>query len=115
MNQNDCSGKTLKPWPVFVDHYRDKDDKLLRFFGEDTLATSLTDRINNEYSHLAGVFERSTSPIDVPEMKTTAIFILRKIKEKDPEQYAALLDSIGIAEEATMPEIVNEIIVDITP
>ncbi|AJI85804.1 hypothetical protein CH54_2103 [Yersinia rochesterensis] len=21
MNQNDCSGKTLKPWPVFVDHY----------------------------------------------------------------------------------------------
>lgn len=94
---------------------RDKDDKLLRFFGEDTLATSLTDRINNEYSHLAGVFERSTSPIDVPEMKTTAIFILRKIKEKDPEQYAALLDSIGVAEEATMPEIVNEIIVDITP
>lgn len=22
MNQNDCSGKTLKLWPVFVDHYR---------------------------------------------------------------------------------------------
>ncbi|AIU89483.1 hypothetical protein BCS7_16455 [Pectobacterium odoriferum] len=22
MNQNDCSGKTLKPWPIFVDHYR---------------------------------------------------------------------------------------------
>lgn len=21
MNQNDCSGKTLKPWPIFVDHY----------------------------------------------------------------------------------------------
>ncbi len=21
MNQNDCSGKTLKPRPVFVDHY----------------------------------------------------------------------------------------------
>lgn len=21
MNQNDCSGKTLKLWPVFVDHY----------------------------------------------------------------------------------------------
>jgi len=21
MNQNDCSGKTLKPWPVYVDHY----------------------------------------------------------------------------------------------
>ena len=22
MNQNDCSGKTLKPWPVFVDHFK---------------------------------------------------------------------------------------------
>ncbi|CNH77392.1 Uncharacterised protein [Yersinia pekkanenii] len=22
MSQSDCIGKTLKPWPVFVDHYR---------------------------------------------------------------------------------------------
>jgi len=34
-------------------------------------------------------------------MKTTANFILRKIKEKDPDQYAALLQSIGVAEETT--------------
>jgi len=73
----------------------EKDDKLSRFFGDDALAASLTDRINNEYSHLAGVFERSVLPIDVPEMKTTASFILRKIKEKDPDQYSALLQSIG--------------------
>jgi len=71
------------------------DDKLARFFGEDALAASLTDRISNEFSHLAGVFERSVLPIDVPEMKTTANFILRKIKEKDPDQYSALLQSIG--------------------
>lgn len=74
----------------------EKDDKLARFFGEDALAASLTDRINNEFSHLAGVFERSVLPIDVPEMKTTANFILRKIKEKDPDQYSALLQSIGV-------------------
>ncbi len=73
----------------------EKDDKLERFFGEDALAASLTDRINNEFSHLAGVFERSVLPIDVPEMKTTANFILRKIEEKDPDQYSALLQSIG--------------------
>lgn len=73
----------------------EKDDKLARFFGDDALAASLTDRINNEFSHLAGVFERSVLPIDVPEMKTTANFILRKIKEKDPDQYLALLQSIG--------------------
>lgn len=77
----------------------EKDDKLARFFGDDALAASLTDRINHEYSHLAGVFERSVLPIDVPEMKTTANFILRKIKEKDPDQYSALLQSIGEAEE----------------
>lgn len=77
----------------------EKDDKLARFFGEDALAASLTDRINNEFSHLAGVFERSVLPIDVPEMKTTANFILRKIKEKDPDQFSALLQSIGVTEE----------------
>ncbi len=73
----------------------EKDGKLARFFGDDALAASLTDRINNEFSHLAGVFERSVLPIDVPEMKTTAAFILRKIQEKDPDQYSALLQSIG--------------------
>lgn len=77
----------------------EKDDKLTRFFGDDALAASLTDRINNEFSHLAGVFERSILPIDVPEMKTTANFILRKIREKDPDQYSALLQSIGAIEE----------------
>ena len=63
------------------------------------MAASLTDRINNEFSHLAGVFERSVLPIDVPEMKTTANFILRKIKEKDLDQYNALCKRIGVAQE----------------
>ncbi|PIE51619.1 hypothetical protein CSA37_10395 [Candidatus Fermentibacteria bacterium] len=52
---------------------------------DDALAVSLTDRINNEFSHQAGVFERSVLPVDVPEMKTAANFILWKTKEKDPE------------------------------
>ena len=87
----------------------EKDDKLARFFGDDALAASLTDRINNEFSHLAGVFERSVLPIDVPEMKTTANFILRKIKEKDPDQFSALLQSIGVTEEpAEEPQAVVE-------
>ncbi|MDO3386039.1 AAA family ATPase [Gilvimarinus sp. SDUM040013] len=74
----------------------ERDNKLARFFGDDALASSLTDRINNEFSHLEGVFERSVLPVDVPEMKTTANFILRKIQEKDPDQYSALLQSIGV-------------------
>jgi wobble nucleotide-excising tRNase len=79
------------------------DDKLLRFFGDDALAFLLTDRINNEYSHLA-VFERSLMPIDVPEMNTAAEFILKKIKEKDIDQYNALLQSIGEQPEAIPSE-----------
>ncbi|MCU1778511.1 AAA family ATPase [Pseudomonas sp. 14P_5.3_Bac1] len=70
-------------------------NKLERFFGSDSKASMLTERIHNEYSHLAGVFERSINPIDVPEMKRSAQFILNKMKEKDPEQYSAFLESIG--------------------
>lgn len=74
----------------------DKDDKLARFFGNNRQASSMTDRINNEFSHLEGLFERSMIPIDIPEMKKTASFILDKIKEKDNDQYEALLISIGV-------------------
>jgi wobble nucleotide-excising tRNase len=74
----------------------DKDDKLTRFFGNNMQAACMTDRINNEFSHLEGLFERSMIPIDIPEMKKTADFILRKINEKDNDQYEALLISIGV-------------------
>lgn len=69
--------------------------KLERFFGDDSRSSLLTERIHNEYSHLAGVFERSISPVDVPEMKRSAQFILNKMKEKDSDQYAAFMESIG--------------------
>lgn len=71
-------------------------DKLTKFFGNNRQASTMTNRINNEFSHLEGLFERSMTPIDIPEMKKTAKFILDKIKEKDNEQYEALLLSIGI-------------------
>ena len=71
-------------------------EKLTKFFGNNRQASTMTDRINNEFSHLEGLFERSMTPIDIPEMKKTAKFILDKIKEKDNEQYDALLLSIGI-------------------
>lgn len=74
----------------------EKDDKLTRFFGGNRQASSLTERINNEFSHLEALFEKGMTPIDIPEMKKTATFILDKIKEKDNEQYEALLQSIGV-------------------
>lgn len=74
----------------------EKDDKLKRFFGENSQPSTMTDRVINEFSHLEGLFERSMTPIDIPEMKKTATFILDKINEKDSEQYEALLLSIGV-------------------
>lgn len=71
-----------------------EEEKLNRFFGSDFLSSSLANRINNEYSHL-NFLERGIKPIDVPEMRSEAKFILEKIKENDIEQYNALLQSIG--------------------
>jgi wobble nucleotide-excising tRNase len=69
--------------------------KLVKFFGGNVRSKILIERITNEYSHLAGDFERSMMPVEIPEMKTSAQFILNKINEKDPEQYSSLLESIG--------------------
>lgn len=74
--------------------------KWSKFFGDDNLAVTILNRIHNEYSHLDGALERSLNPIDIPEMKNTAKYILRKIEEKDPEHYKALLESIDIITQA---------------
>lgn len=70
--------------------------RLLKYFGGNQQATVLTDRVNNELSHLEEVFDRGMSPIEIPELKRVAQFILDKIQEKDPDQYEALLESIGV-------------------
>lgn len=77
-------------------------DKLVKFFGTDAVPAILTDRINNEYSHLKGVFERGSTPVEVPEMKKTANLIIGKLKA-DEDQFNSLLKSIGIE-----IELVNE-------
>ncbi|MBB3232853.1 wobble nucleotide-excising tRNase [Halomonas stenophila] len=69
------------------------------FFGYDSVPAVLADRINNEYSHLCGVFERGATPVEVPEMQLAARKIIEKLKE-DSEQYSALLRSVGEPPEA---------------
>lgn len=68
--------------------------KLKNFFGS-TSGTVAVHRLTNEMSHLNGLFERGMTMIEIPEMKKCAQFILDTIKQKDPEQYKALCDSIG--------------------
>lgn len=79
-------------------------EKLKKFFGADPVPAILTDRINNEYSHLCGVFERGATPVEVPEMKKTANLIIEKLKA-DEDQFKSLLKSIGIEAEN---EVVNK-------
>ena len=70
--------------------------KLLKYFGNNHQATILTDRVNNELSHLEEIFDRGTIPVEIPEIKKVAQFILDKIQHNDNDQYEALLESIGI-------------------
>lgn len=87
----------------YPDASKDK-EKLKKFFGTNPVPAILTDRINNEYSHLCGVFERGATPVEVPEMKKTANLIIGKLKV-DEDQYNSLLKSIGIEVEN---KVVNE-------
>ena len=70
------------------------------FFGKENIPAILTDRINNEYSHLSGVFERGSTPIEEPEMQTAAKQIIQRLKE-EKDQYSALLNSVGLDEESS--------------
>lgn len=73
--------------------------RINRFLGDDNVSASLAERIENEYSHLHGLFERGATPVDIPAMQKMAQLVLDKIKEHDPEQFDALLQSIGISKE----------------
>ena len=75
------------------------EETLARFFGDEKIPAVLTDRINNEYSHLSGIFERGATPVEVPEMLTAARLIVDRLRE-DGDQFSALLKSIGEVPEA---------------
>ncbi len=72
-------------------------ENLTKFFGNQPIPAVLTNRINNEYSHLAGGFERGANPIDAPEMKQVATLIIARLRE-DSDQFDAFLSSIGETE-----------------
>lgn len=75
--------------------------RITRFFGEDGMAANVANRLNNELSHLHENFDRSMRPIDIPEIRTLATYVLGKIKAADRHQYDALLTSIGAEPDPT--------------
>lgn len=73
--------------------------KLEHFFGEGRVPAVLVNRFYNEFSHMSEGAERGETPIEVPEAPKIAKQILDKLKAHDPEQYRALLESIGETEQ----------------
>ena len=76
-------------------------EKMKMFFGDEDIPAVLTERINNEYSHLSGVFEREETMVEFPKMKKTANKIISSLKN-DRKQFEALLKSIGESEAANI-------------
>lgn len=72
------------------------EEKLKNFLGDD-IAYELLDRLHNEHSHLEELPDRSMRPIDIPEMQKSAYLILKKIQEKNSDQFSGLCESIGIS------------------
>lgn len=79
----------------FSDDNKDHESRIRRFFEDEQPESKvIVERLTNEYSHLSGVIDRSTQPIDHAEISKTAEFVLKIIKQKDPDQFQCLVDSI---------------------
>ncbi|WP_321409410.1 AAA family ATPase [Tolumonas auensis] len=80
----------------YHDDKNDAFERIKRFFGEeDPTAIALVNRLNNEFSHLESIPDRGFKPVEIPEISKVANYVLDKIYAADPNQYNALLKSIG--------------------
>jgi wobble nucleotide-excising tRNase len=69
------------------------DIRIKKIFNDD-ISYNLVRRVVNEYSHLEDSFDRALVPIDIDAIKQVSQAVMNKIKEKDEEQYNALVESI---------------------
>jgi wobble nucleotide-excising tRNase len=80
----------------YHDDRSDAFERIKKFFGnEEDTAVALVNRLNNEFSHLEAVPDRSFKPVEIPEIAKVANYVLDKIYASDKVQYNALLKSIG--------------------
>ncbi len=72
-----------------------ENEKMKRFFGDD-IPSLITERVENEYSHLCGALERGANIIEYPaEIIQVAKALMNKLQENDKDQFEALKRSIG--------------------
>lgn len=78
----------------YPSHKLSNDERLKKFFQDDNVSLNLVNRVINEYSHIGEQFERGMNPIDIDEIGKISGIVITKIKESDPNQYGALVESI---------------------
>lgn len=78
----------------YPSHKLSNDDRLRKFFDNDTISMNLVNRVINEYSHIGEHFDRGMEPVDIDEICKISVLVLEKIQQSDPNQYEALLQSI---------------------
>ena len=69
--------------------------KRMNMFFNDVTSVAFLQRINNEFSHGEEQPDRLHKPIDIGEFKKDASIIIKKIYEKDEDQFSSLCNSIG--------------------
>lgn len=79
----------------YPNHSLSLDQRLDKFFDSDAVTINLINRVVNEYSHLGEHFDRGLEPIDVDEINKISKAVIDKIEQKDPDQLAALFQSIA--------------------
>lgn len=76
-------------------HNMSFDDRLLKYFENDGITYSLVNRVINEYSHLGDQFDRGMQPIDMDEITRVSSAVIDRIRQTDPDQFDALMDSVN--------------------
>lgn len=75
-------------------HKSEHDQRIKLFFADGSNSEALVQRLTNEFSHLAEFIDRGTQPIDCAEIATVAMFVLKKIRDNDKQQFDHFLLSI---------------------
>lgn len=77
-------------------HKLSNDERIRKFFQNDSITVNLINRVINEYSHIGEHFDRGMEPIDIDEISKISNAVIDRIKSYDLEQYEALLESIQL-------------------
>ncbi|WP_454742286.1 AAA family ATPase [Cupriavidus necator] len=72
----------------------DHDQRIKLFFADGTNSEALVQRLTNEFSHLGEFIDRGAQPIDCAEIASVAKFVLKKLRDNDPQQFDHFLLSI---------------------